>query len=94
VGPAMQAKAEQGFLFAVPASVTEVVKEQENRGQELRRARRGLAWLMQCLPSGVLDDLTPELAALLKRDGEPMLETIKDADIAHGEMLGKLVLIK
>jgi hypothetical protein len=94
VGPALKASSEQGFLFAVPASVTEVVKDQENMGQELRRARRGLAWLMQCLPSGVLDTHAPELAGLLKRDGDALLEKIKDADTAHGEMLGKLVLIK
>jgi hypothetical protein len=70
-------------------TVTHAVKSMKDRAEMLRRAERGLGWLMQCKDSGVLDDM-PSLRDLLDSQGAAMLDKIKAVTAEDAEVIGSL----
>jgi hypothetical protein len=81
----------QDLLFAIPANVTAAIADMKDRANDLRRAERGLAWLLQCKDSGVLDSFG-ELKSLLDESGATMLATIKLQTTADADVIGQLCL--
>jgi hypothetical protein len=77
------------FLFELPAAVATAMSEMRDKAQMVRRACRGLAWLMGCKDSGILDD-TPELKSLLDRRGGAMLDIVKAKTAQDAEIIGRL----
>lgn len=78
-----------GFLFNIPPAVENLVKSMRDNADNLRRAQRGLAWLLQCKDSGVLDDYA-ELKTLLDRTGDQTLEQLKQQVVNDAAVLGGL----
>jgi hypothetical protein len=84
-----QTSGTQDMLFAIPANVASVMSDLRDRSQHLRRAERGLAWLVQCKDSGVLDDL-PELKTLLDCRGKMMLDSVRNKTQEDADIIGRL----
>lgn len=91
IGGTVASSSEDGMLFNIPASVTVAVEEMKDRANQLRRAERGLAWLMQCKDSGVLDQF-PEMKSMLDARGESMLSQIKGQTASDANVIGQLCL--
>jgi hypothetical protein len=88
IGEAKPCKDDQ-MLFAIPPAVEHLVKNMRNHADNLRRAERGLAWLLQCKPSGVLDGFG-ELKEVLDKTGAAMLAQIKEQTTEDAGLLGQL----
>jgi len=91
IGGGLSERQVDGFLFAIPKSVTSAVKDMKDRAEMLRRAERGLQWLMQCKDSGVIDDL-PQLRRLLDKRGNAMLTKLQAKTAEDAEVIGSLCI--
>ena len=82
------------LLFDMPVDAEAAVRRIADRAQHVRRATRGLAWLLQAVREGGLDvfDGVPELRDLLTSKGDAMLETIKQAGEADAAVITALAL--
>jgi ParB-like chromosome segregation protein Spo0J len=89
IGQAAAVKGGDGVLFALPANVETIVADFKDRANQVRRAERGLGWLLGVKDCGILDDL-PELKALLDRRGQSMLACVRAKVTADADLIGQL----
>jgi hypothetical protein len=93
IGNDLAAKESTGMLFEIPASVTQVMALMKGRADNQRRIERGLAWLLQVMEAApdVLNELCPEISAILTTKGAGMLRSVKAQAAADAELVGKCI---
>jgi ParB-like chromosome segregation protein Spo0J len=91
IGPPVAKRAKDGLLFELPANIEQVVTDLKDRAQLVRRAERGLSWLLGCKDSGILDDC-PDLKSFLDRDGLRFLRGIQAKVAGDAEILSELCI--
>ena len=90
IGQGVASSDSQDLLFALPANVTAAVTEMKDRANNLRRAERGLAWLLQCKRFLRIGFFSIELKSLLDRSGLEYSHNDQISTTADAEVIGKL----
>lgn len=89
IGPPAAVRSRTGMLFELPANIESVVADLKDRAQHVRRAERGLSWLIGCVDTGILDGF-PDLKRLLVQDGDRMLDEVKGRVAGDAGILAEL----